>query len=162
MNNEAFDMKGWLDREVVPLLKGRGLKIYHPFWSGNPPKEVLVILVADPVATGAASWPDAVKSLLEQEAFRFDYLREQVGIVMEGGAMFKAFGGDGAPLFNQEGTASVRLFRKCEDGVGLVLQVGCRYPSGELASQATKDFYALFEESPLTVCKTYGAVFGAA
>jgi len=153
-----FDMKTWLDTHVVPLLAPHGLSLYHPFWNGVPPKEVLVILLAQPEP--ASSWPAAIKALLEQ-GFRFDFLREQQLIPMDSG-MFPAFGGDGAPLFNPQGTASVRLFHKREDGVNLILQVGCRYASGEEAAAATKAFYALFEESPLSVCQTYGATFGQA
>ena len=146
-----FDMKAWLDTHVVPLLQG--LKIYHPFWNGIPPKEVLVILLAQ------QDWPAQVKRLLDA-GFRFDFLREQQVIALETGT-FTAFGGDGAPLFNQEGTASVRLFKRV-DGVGLILQVGCSYGKTDLAAAATKDFYALFDESPLTVCKTFGVAFGDA
>jgi hypothetical protein len=153
-----FDMKSWLDKNVVPLLADTGLQIYHPFWNGVPPKEVLVILLSQP--SPASAWPTAVKKLLDG-GFRFDFLREQQAIAMEGG-LFKAFGGDGAPLFNAEGTASVRVFKKLEDGVGLILQVGCKYPDGAEAALATKAFYAQFEESPLSVCQTYGATFGQA
>ena len=159
-----FDMKNWLDQHVVPLLKETALEIYHPFWNGIPPKEVLVILLSQP--DPASAWPTAVKKLLDG-GFRFDFLREQQAIAMESG-LFKAFGGDGAPLFNAEGTASVRLFKKVggeEDSgrwVNLILQVGCKYPEGTDAALATKAFYALFEESPLVVCQTYGATFGQA
>ena len=155
---DSFSMKAWLDSHVIPLLKDTGLKIYHPFWNGVPPKEVLVILIAEPEPPDA--WPKAAKKLLE-DGFRFDFLREQQVIALEGG-IFKAFGGDGAPLFNAEGTASVRLFRKADDGKGLILQIGCRYADGVSAAAATKAFYALFDESPLTVCQTYGATFGQA
>lgn len=147
----AFDMKAWLDQHVVPLLEG--LKIYHPFWNGVPPKEVLVILLAQ------QDWPQQVKRLLDA-GFRFDFLREQQLIAMEGGT-FHAFGGDGAPLFNQDGTASVRLFKRVE-GIGLILQVGCQYGRADRAAAATKEFYGLFEESPLTVCQTFGVAFGDA
>jgi hypothetical protein len=151
-------MKGWLDEYVVPLLKDTGLKIYHPFWNGMPPKEVLVVLLSEPSPSDA--WPTAIKKLLGG-GFRFDFLREQQAIALEGG-IFKAFGGDGAPLFNAEGTASVRLFKKMDDGKNLILQIGCKYKDGAAAAQATKTFYGLFEESPLTVCQTYGATFGQA
>jgi hypothetical protein len=152
-----FDMKTWLDEHVVPLLSDTGLKIYHPFWNGVPPKEVLVILLSDPSPQSA--WPKAAKHLIEA-GFRFDFLREQQAIALEGG-IFTAFGGDGAPLFNEEGTASVRLFKRV-GAVNLILQVGCRYSDGIVAAAATKAFYGLFEESPLSVCQTYGATFGQA
>ena len=83
--------------------------------------------------------------------------------------MVKAFGSDGAPIFNPEGMASVRLFRKEEDGTGLILQVGCQFwpvegmTAGTHAAAAVKGFFGLFDtENPLEVCAKYGAVFGAA
>ena len=155
---DSFNMKQWLDNNVVPLLADTALKIYHPFWNGMPPKEVLVILLSEPEP--AEAWPSAIKKLLGG-GFRFDFLREQQLIGMDSG-MFKAFGGDGAPLFNNEGTASVRLFKKVDDGINLILQIGCKYPDGGSAALATKAFYAQFEESPLSVCQTYGATFGQA
>lgn len=148
-------MKAWLDLHIVPLLAPHALKIHHPFWSGSPPKEVLVLLVAEPEA-----WGLAAKNLLEG-GFKFDFLREKVAIALENG-LFQAFGGDGAPLFNQAGMASIRLFRKLDDGVNLILQIGCQYPDGPSAALATKAFYALFNESPLVVCQKFGAVFGQA
>lgn len=153
----SFSMKKWLDEHVMPLLQDTGLKLYHPFWNGMPPKEVLAVVTSDPELD---AWPTAVKKLLDG-GFRFDFLREQQAIALDG-MVFKAFGGDGAPLFNAEGMASVRLFRKASDGKGLILQVGCKYASGEDAAAATKRFYAQFEESPLTVCQTYGTQFGQA
>ena len=165
-----FDMKSWLDKTVVPLLAiNKTLSIYSPFWNGVPPKEVLVILMAgqgddefDP-----AAWPGVLKSLLDEHKFRFDFTREQIAVSHDNG-LINLFGGDGAPLFNPDGLASARVFRKEEDGTGLILQVASRFPStdnlspGQHASAATKAFYSLFEESPLEVCQTYGALFGQA
>lgn len=194
-----FNMKKWLDREIVPLLAGPPpLRIYHPFWNGMPPKDVLVVLMAggetqdncirchqpkgievkgiDCAATGCtygtgefepSAWPAATKRLLSENGFRFDFTRDQLVINYEGG-VFNAFGGDGAPLFNQEGMASARLFKKASDGIGLIVQVACQYKptaelgAGEHAAAATKAFYGLFEESPLEVCQKYGAIFGQA
>lgn len=155
----------------------------HSFiWNGTPPREVLVWLHTglspDPEeadledlvhreSTGhapsfdAAAWPHAVKKLLEDHGFRFDFLREQLLVTLEGGPI-SIFGGDGSPLYNDKGMASVRLFRKEDDGVGLILQVGCQYPSGPEAAAATKAFYDLFEESPLELTQKLGTVFGQA
>ena len=158
-----FDKKAWLDEHVLPILKAHALLLYHPFWLGLPPKQVLAICIAQPDEDGSL-WSAPVKALLD-EGWRFDFLREQVGIVMDTGEMFKAFGGDGAPLFNEEGTASCRIFKKVgpdDARVGLTLQIGCRYPTGIMAAAATRAFYAQFKESPLDVCQKYGAVFGAA
>lgn len=189
-----FDMKKWLDFNVVPLIKEKPLKIHSFIWNGNPPKEVLVWLKtelkvckrchnpeASPPVRGVEcagpscnyqpdpmDWGNAVKELLEA-GFRFDYTREQI-LVTLGSGMVKAFGGDGSPLFNQEGMASARLFRKTEDdGTGLIIQLGCQFwpiegaTAGTHASSAVKGFFDLFEtENPLEVCAKYGAVFGAA
>ena len=193
-----FEMKPWLDENVVPFLAGPpALRIYHPFWNGMPPADVLVVLMAggeskdnctrchqpkgqphkgadcgdgctygetefDPTA-----WPAASKRLLADSGFRFDFTREQIAITHDGG-IFNAFGGDGAPVFSPDGMASVRLFKKASDGIGLIVQVACQYrPSDELgagehAAAATKAFYGLFDESPLEVCQKHGAIFGQA
>jgi len=196
-----FDQKKWLDDHVVPLLQGNPpLSIYHPFWNGSPPKDVLVLLLAeeDPRCTrchipksrpergiecgipgcnfefDSTAWPRAVKRLIDDHDFRFDFTREQIAVRMDQG-LLNLFGGDGAPLFNPEGMASARLFRKEPDGIGLIVQIACRYPGttqagdapreltpGEHAAAATKAFYALFEENPLEVCQKYGALFGQA
>jgi hypothetical protein len=175
----AFDLKRWLDDHVVPLTKRAiPLNIYSFIWNGDPPKEMLVWVhagtsPASASAEGEASfsesdvdfdphaWPRAVKQLIEEDNFRFDFLREQIMVALPEGTI-SVFGGDGAPLFNKHGMASARLFRKEEDGVGLILQVGCQYPSGEEAAAATKSFYGQFEESPLELCQKFGTVFGQA
>ena len=198
-----FEMKRWLDTNVVPLLQGPPrLHIYSFIWTQAPgaphPGEILVWLRTGPDAgvdrtvpcsceaivhnTGCtpaeaekdcpahqnppapfnpADWPRAVKRLLDEAGFRFDYLREQMLVALEGGTI-KIFGGDGAPLYNEQGMASCRLFKKLDDGIGLILQVGCQYPAGEDAVQATKSFYQQFDESPLVVTQKYGALFGQA
>lgn len=178
----AFDLKGWLDSHVVPLTRREPpLKIYSFIWNGDPPNEVLVWLHTGQDENGTVrvehdvdgkelpvreafdptAWPRAVKHLLEAEGFRFDFLREQTMVALPGGNI-TIFGGDGAPLYNAQGMASARLFRKEDDGVSLILQVGCQYPSGEDAAAATKSFYQSFEESPLEVCKKHGTTFGQA
>jgi len=156
-----FDKKAWLDEHVMPVLKQHQLSLYHPFWNmqGARASEVLIVCLAEPESEDA--WAGAAKALVDA-GWRFDYLREQILVVMDTGETVKLFGGDGAPLFNEEGVAALRLFRKLDDGVNLVLQVGCRYPKGLAAAAATRAFYAQFEESPLEVCQKYGAVFGAA
>lgn len=169
-----FDMKKWLDENVVPLTTQQPQsKIYSFIWNGNPPKEILVWLLAEsepteekPFAPGA--WGALVHRLITQDGFRFDFLREQQMVQLEGG-MVPVFGGDGAPLFGKDGMASARLFKKNEEGICLLLQVGCKYPStselspGQHASAAVKGFFGLFgDEDPLTVCSKYGAVFGQA
>jgi hypothetical protein len=176
----SFDQKKWLDDHVVPLLQGNPpLSLYHPFWNGVPPKDVLVLLLAEEQRDeesefDPSAWPRAVKRLIDDHGFCFDFTREQIAVHMDHG-LLNLFGGDGAPLFNPEGMASARLYRKEPDGIGLIVQVACRYPStaqvgdapreltpGEHAAAATKAFYALFEENPLEVCQKYGARFGQA
>jgi hypothetical protein len=114
-----------------------------------------------------SAWPKATKRLLDEEGFRFDYTREQLAVQVDG-RVFNLFGGDGAPLYNPEGMASVRLFRQRDDGIPLIVQIACQYKSadgvdaGHLAAAAAKAFYDLFDVSPLEVCQKYGAVFGQA
>lgn len=169
----SFEMKQWLDTNVVPLLAGPpAISIYHPFWNGIPPKDVLILFRTDTVGEDVepfdpTAWPKAAKRLLDDSGFRFDYTREQMAVQVES-RVFNLFGGDGAPIFNKDGMASLRLFKKMDDGIGLIAQIGCEYPAegemspGEHAAAATKGFYAQFEENPLEVCRKYGAVFGQA
>lgn len=166
--------KRWLDDNVVPLLEPNKLTIYSFLWNGNPPEDVLVWLRStcsvdlesgldfDPLA-----WGESVKSLLDQ-GWRFDYQRDQLAVQVDG-QIIKAFGSDGAPLLNQDGMASTRLFQKTDGGVNLILQIGCKFPPGDNisagvhAAAAIKGFFTLFEEeNALQVCAKYGAVFGAA
>jgi hypothetical protein len=158
-----FKMKEWLDQHVVPLLAGTPpLRIYHPFWNGMPPKDVLVVLMAGDASENhctqchqpkggptpgcdegctygdnpfdPTAWPTAVKRILDTKTFRFDFTREQIAISHEGG-LFNAFGGDGAPLFSPDGMASCRLFGKMSDGIGLIAQIACQYkPTAELGA----------------------------
>ena len=156
-----FNQKLWLDCHVVPLLNGTPrIAIHYPFWNGNPPKDVLVLVTPTPV-DGASTWPAACHRLLIDDGFTFDLLRDQTQIPMENG-FFVAFGGDAAPLFNEAGFASVRLLRKEADGIGLVLQVGHQYAGVPAAQAAVKEFFGLFDEDTLVVCQKYGSVFGAA
>jgi hypothetical protein len=195
----TFDKKEWLDKHVVPLLAGPpSLTIYHPFWNGIPPKDVMVVLMAGEVLAAKCSkchtprkdaptkgldcaqtgctyessfeptaWPAAIKRLLDDHKFRFDFTRDHQAIPFDGG-MFNAFGGDGSPVYDKTGLARCRLFRKAEDGIPLIVEVSCKYRptdelgAGEHAAAATKAFYGLFEESPLEICQKYGAIFGQA
>lgn len=178
-----FELKSWLDQHVIPLTRIEPpLSIYSFLWNGNPPTEVLVWLRAGSVDddeeelgdlvhrenTGHAPppfdgslWPSALRALLTEHGFRFDFLREEIAVALEG-SMIKLFGSDGAPLYNKLGMASARLFKKMPDGVGLILQVGCQYPDGLQAAAATKQFYQSFDESPLELTKKFGTVFGQA
>ena len=204
----AFKMKEWLDTNVVPLLS-TDLKIYSFIWNGDPPKQILVWLVAAccPLARTGAAGPDAAREralvgqTLQGEAastraagddelaepepfdpaqwpraahdFRFDYLREQQMVQLESG-LIPIFGGDGAPLFGKEGTTAVRLFKRMDDGIDLILQVGCLYPAstagadapalspGQHAAAAVKGFFGLFDVPALEVCQKFSAPFGQA
>ena len=169
-----FDKKKWLDSHVVPLIEDNDLRIHSFIWNGNPPEDILVWLRIFPaggdddpkeIELDPMRWAVAVKELLEQ-GWRFDFTREQQLVNLTGGVI-KAFGGDGAPVFNKEGMASVRLFHKQDDGIGLILQIGCQFWSvegltaGMHAAAAVKGFFGLFDtENPLEVCAKYGASFG--
>lgn len=193
----AFEMKEWLDQHVVPLTQSDPpLRIYSFLWNGDPPKEILVWLLAglpaplaptgdfdetdcpdkpDIPATGlpeagadfdVTAWARAAKHVVDA-GFRFDHTREQQMVQVEGG-LVPVFGGDGAPLFGKGGLASLRLFRKMDDDIALIVQIACQFPgsdalsAGQQAAAACKEFYALFNESPLDVIRVHGAVFGQA
>lgn len=158
----SFDIKNFIDREVVQsgvLGSADGanaLTIHSLLWNGNPPKEVLVFLVAG----DAVPWGHHVKRLLES-GWRFDFLRDLAVVVLEGKRV-AIFGGDGAPYFDPSGQSSVRLWRKCDDGRQLILQVGAKWPSGTDAAAAVKAFFGLFESGPLEMVAKYAAPFGSA
>lgn len=156
-----FQRKQWLDDHVVPLLSGEPkLEIHHPFWNGEPPEEVLILL--KPLdADDESAWPRACHRLIKENNFRFDLLREQQQVPM-GNVVFILFGGDGAPLFNDEGFASIRLLRKEEDRTSLILQVGYKYVDVPTASAGVKQFFELFDTDPVSVCQRYASVFGQA
>ena len=158
----AFDKKQWLDTHVVPLLElggeTRSISLYSALWNGDPPTEVLVYLLVHD--DHAASWGAIVKQLLDA-GWRFDFLREQQLVKDETG-LIPIFGGDGAPLFGKDGMASVRLFRRGGDGIGQIVQVGAKFPSGTDAAIAVKAFFALFDQNALQVCASFAAPFGAA
>lgn len=165
----TFDMKKWLDSHVVPLLNDE-LKIYSFIWRGDPPNEILVWLLAGPTREQQKEqepldhtiWPRAIQRLVQNESFRFDFTREQQAVKTADGAVITIFGGDGAPLYNQEGSAAARLFRKEDDGVNLILQLGCFYPDGKDAAAATKGFYEAMGGNPLELVERFGAVWGQA
>lgn len=162
-----FDQKGWLDDQIVPLLGDSDpLKIYSALWNGTPPTEVLVFLLAP--ADPPSAWGIHVKRLLDN-GWRFDFLREQQMVKADEGVV-PIFGGDGAPLFGKDGMTSVRLFKRLTDRGDLakpleracIVQVGCRFGSALVATQAIKDFFKLFDLNPLEVCAAMAAPFGAA
>ena len=153
----SFDQKAWLDANVLPVLgTDDRLAIYSALWNGAPPTEVLVFLLAH----AAPAWGPHVKRLLE-DGWRFDFLREAQVVKSEGG-LIHVFGGDGAPLFGTNCMVSVRLFRKLEDGIGLILQIGCRHDNGTTAAQTIKDFFGQFDQDAMQVCSSFSAPFGAA
>ena len=178
----SFEMKKWLDQNVVPLTRKHvPSKIHSLIWKGTPPDEILVWLLTgddqEATATEGGStpfnpkfWPTLVHKLIVEDGFRFDYLREHVTVPVNGEAV-SAFGCDGAPLVGKNGMASVRVYRKMDDGIGLILQIGSKYPGvpelkyepAKAAAQGIKDLFARFEGvDPLEVCSQYSVAFGAA
>ncbi len=174
-----FDLKMFLDREIVEAGvlgsredgTGEKLTIYSGLWNGDPPKEVLVFLLAgvkpgEPVngrVTGPVeTWGAHVQRLLVC-GWRFDFLREQVLIKTDGG-MVPVFGGDGAPIFSKTGMASVRVYKKLESGCVMIVQVGAQFADGIAAALAVKTFFGQFgsDANAIQICQTYGAVFGQA
>jgi hypothetical protein len=164
-------MKKWLDTHVVPLTKQEPRTFIYSFiWNGTPAKQIMVwLMTGQPPEEGKAlqkvfdpqAWPLAAKRLLQEEGFFFDFTRETQLVRMQDQSVIQIFGGDGAPLYNPEGTAALRLFKKV-DNIELILQVGCKYPDGKEAGAATKGFYAMFDESPMEVVAKYTSPWGAA
>ena len=153
----SFEMKNWLDKEVVPFLAGPPtLRIYHPFWNGMPPKDVLVVLMAgdeskdnctrchqpkgqphrgidcasDGCIYGEKDFDPTAWPAAAKRLLANDGFRfdftREAIAITHDGGIFNAFGGDGAPVFSPDGMASVRLFKKT-DGIGLIAQVGCLF-----------------------------------
>lgn len=176
-----FDMKKWLDTHVVPLTQQHAPSHIHSFvWNGAPPKEILVWLLAgkpteasgieEEVPFNPDDWPTLVHGLIEKDGFRFDHLREATRVPVMG-QLVPIFGSDGAPLLSRDGMASVRLAKRQDDGINLILQVGSHYPGdpehdiepAAAAAQGIKALFAKFDGvEPLEVCRKFGAVFGAA
>ncbi|TAL42863.1 MAG: hypothetical protein EPN91_07490 [Salinibacterium sp.] len=154
-----FDIKAWLDQhvaieEVLGVLDP--LVVHAPLWHGNPPAEVLVFLLASECGT----WGPHIQRLLG-DGWRFDFLRDVAAVVVDG-RRITIFGGDGAPFFDVAGMSSVRLWKKVEDGVNLILQIGARWPDGIAAAAGVKGFFGLFDEGALEMVAKYTATFGSA
>jgi hypothetical protein len=153
----AFEQKTWLDAQVLPVLGSDDkLQIHSVLWNGSPPAEVLVFLLAP----SSPTWGTHLKRLLD-DGWRFDFLREAQVIKADAG-LIHVFGGDGAPLFGKNGMVSARLYKKLEDGIGLILQVGHQHESGVDAAQAVKTFFGQFDQNALQVCASFAAPFGQA
>jgi len=157
----SFELKKWLDQNVVPLLQSE-LQI-HSFISkpgpdGIKPEKVLVWLVAK----DDSSWPAIVKRLLSFPGIYFDFLRD-AEVVELNGAKVAIFGGDGTPFIGSNCMAMTRLFHKTEDGIELLLEVGRRYSRAEAAAAAVKQFFSQFEGiSPVELYSRYRPPFGTA
>lgn len=149
--------KEWLDKNVVPLLKGTALSIYSFLWNGSPPSEYLVWLNSP---EKSPLWGRDTKKLIVEDGFRFDYVREPQAVALDGGKI-TIFGGDGTPFIDEKGMVSVRLFKKMEDGKNLILQVSCLLAPAE-SGATIRGFYELFDMNPVEVTSTYGTQWGQA
>jgi hypothetical protein len=163
----TFEQKPWLDRNLIEagvLGEGGRLHLHSVLWNGAPPKDVLVFLLAGAAdgdkVVGDETWGSHIKRLLEL-GFRFDFLREAVAVKVDN-QLVPIFGGDGAPIFGKNGVASVRLIKKLEDGIYLIVQVGAQFKDGIDAAQAVKAFFGQFGENAIQICQTYAAPFGLA
>jgi hypothetical protein len=157
-----FDLKPWLDRHLVSVL-GSELTLHAVACCQSPrrshPDSVLVWVLAN----AAANWAPAVRRLLEQCGFSFDFMREAQLIPIPGSRALVAFGSDGAPFVCKSGMVTTRLFRKGTDQPDLLLEVGHQFPSAEAAIQATREFFRQFDDaSPDQVLQMFSPVFGAA
>lgn len=160
----AFNKKEWLDAHVASIHPK--LSMYAFFWNGHPPSEVLAYLVIreddkEGERNPGDTWASAVRELVDK-GFRFDVLREIAKVPKEEGGYALIFGGDGSPMFNKDGNLTARLFRKEDDGIALILEVGTDVKSGLKAGEAIKTLFESFDCDPLEVYKKYGTPFGAA
>ena len=160
----TFDLKAWLDKHVVPLLSGEPpLELHSVLQNSAPgaqaPDAVLVWALSK---TGDA-WAPALRRVLERPGFSFDFLRAPQAVQVSPDQRIVIFGGDGAPFIGKNGMAMARLYRGCDDGISLILEVGYRFPRSEDAAQAVRAFFALFDKvEPAELLARYRPLFGAA
>ena len=156
-----FNLKTWLDKQAVPLL-GHDLMMHsvlqnQPSASAQPESILVWLLAKEP--TG---WAPALKRLLEQHDFVFDFLRAPQLVGRDPTRGVTIFGGDGAPFINKSGAAMARLFRRC-DAIDLIVEIGYRFPTATAAAAAVKAFFAQFETAgPFDVIEKYKPRFGIA
>jgi len=137
-------MKSFLDKNVIPLLKGddelprlelRG-EIHSPPTNWDT---ICVYLVAE---TG--SWVPHVYRLLKTKEFMWDYMREPVE-VSEGGVSTVAFGGDGMPFIHESGLVSCRLCKKV-DGITLIIELGSPMSNKISSGAEVKALFDMFKK----------------
>jgi hypothetical protein len=158
---EAFNLKSWLDENVLPAIAEEPKLQIHSVLQDRPPGAGAPVAVAvwtlSPTPQG---WAPSVKRVLERPGFSFDFLRAPQLVTEPDQVPITLFGGDGAPFFSKSGAAMVRLFRRCGE-VDLILEIGHRFPSVEAAAAAVKGFFHLFDDSsPFDVIKRHMPPFG--
>ena len=158
----SFDLKLWLDRHVVPLLGPESSLALHSVLQNRPPSaERPVAILVWTVSKEPQGWAPAIKRLLAQPGCYFDFCRAPQTVPVAPDRSIWLFGGDGAPYVNAAGMAMARLYRRCDDGIELIMEVGHRFPTGAAAAAAVKDFFALFEgTAPLELVARYMPLFG--
>ena len=138
-----MDTKAWLDRHVIPLCTPDPPLTFHSELhrtSGNGAFEQVIVFLLAPTPEG---WGPAVKRLLDAGGVYFDYLRE-VHVARLPEKAVTLFGGDGTPFIGANGMATVRLFKRLEDGTTLLLEVGHQYKTAVEAAAAIRGFCELF------------------
>ena len=157
-----FDLKPWLDRHLVPLLGTEPPLELHSILQDRPQsaKQPTAILVWA-LSKSPSGWAPAVKRLLEQSGFYFDFVRAAQIVPLAPGQTITLFGGDGMPFIGQNGMAMSRLYRRCDDGIDLIMEVGHRFSTAESAAAAVKAFFAQFDGTdPLELVARFRPAFG--
>jgi hypothetical protein len=156
-----FDIKLWLDTNVIPLL-GTELLLHAVACDKSPTASVPETVLCWTLVQAATDWAPVVERLLKHSGFRFDYLRDVQLLPAGPSQTVQIFGGSGSPFLRADGMLITRLYRRQED-IALLVEVGHKFESGAAAIAAVKDFFARFDGAePAAVLEQIGAPFGAA
>jgi len=161
-NGHPFSLKPWLDTNVVPLLRPEPPLDLHSVLVDQAPgatrPHAVLVWTLSKTADG---WAAAAQRLLESAGFCFDFTREPQLVVLAPGRTITIFGGDGMPFVGANGMAMVRLFRRVEDGVDLIIEVGHLFPDGKAAVAAVRAFFEQFGQDPAALLARYSPRFGS-
>lgn len=163
MTRAPFDLKRWLDGNVVPLLGGEPALELHSVLtnrSTDPGRPDVVLAWA--LSKTGTDWAPTLKRLLDGDGFSFDFTRAPQLVTVAPGKTLTLFGGDGMPFVGKNGMAMARLYRRCDDGVDLILEIGHRFEKGQAAIAAVRAFFEQFAEDPTALLAKHSPPFGAA
>ncbi len=158
----SFELKAWLDSHVVPLLRPDPPLELHSVLVNQAPRAAQPdAVLAWALSKAPEGWAPAAQRLLESAGFCFDFTREPQLVALAPGRTITIFGGDGMPFVGANGMAMVRLFRRVEDGVDLIIEVGHLFPDGKAAVAAVRAFFEQFGQDPAALLARYSPRFGS-